>query len=468
MHPEFPESAMWLNASPITLRALQGRPVVLAFVNASSVWSIQRLLELMRWQARRPGWLRLIIIHVPRFDFELLPELVLKRFRADGICAPILHDHDWQVWQRFAIQSWPTIVLYDAQGQEQTRFVGHDTALGEALLQLCAGQADPSPSARESFQEQHPEPRTSLCFPRGLVANSRHLYIADTGNHRVLECQLTGRITRCFGCGTADLIDGTADEASFNHPQGLALDGETLYVADTHNHAIRRISLLQGRVDTICGNQKIGVPREGPVNSPWDVQLNWPQGIATTRNRLLFSSGADNQIWSFDLNQSRMSCVAGSGALACQDAHGLRAAFAQPVALTAIREIAYVCDALSSSIRSLHLADQSVQTLVGGRGVWEFGDVDGSRSLARLQCPQGIVLDPGSPLLWVADTGNGQLRSLRLGGGDLTRMALSRPLQGPTALAVASGAVWIAETDAHAIARYDLTTGALDDIPIRE
>ncbi|RBH58163.1 hypothetical protein BRM31_18400, partial [Xanthomonas oryzae pv. oryzae] len=64
--------------------------------------------------------------------------------------------------------------------------------------------------------------------------------------------------------------------------------------------------------------------------------------------------------------------------------------------------------------------------------------------------------------------GNGRLRCLRLGGGDLTTVELPRRLHGPAGLAVAAGAVWIAETDAHAILRYDLASGALSDVSIDE
>ncbi|MCG3005540.1 hypothetical protein KZ291_33720, partial [Escherichia coli] len=79
---------------------------------------------------------------------------------------------------------------------------------------------------------------------------TERLYIADSGHHRILECSHAGRVLRQFGLGTADMMDGGPGEAAFNRPQGLALEREWLYVADTGNHALRRIHLLTGQVDT--------------------------------------------------------------------------------------------------------------------------------------------------------------------------------------------------------------------------
>jgi len=126
-----------------------------------------------------------------------------------------------------------------------------------------------------------------------------------------------------------------------------------------------------------------------------------------------------------------------------------------------------VCDALGSAVRSLQLRNAAVQTLVG-HGLWEFGDADGRRDEARLQNPQAIALSPDSPLLWIADTGNGALRTLRLGGGEVAKVPLPRRLHGPAGLAATPGVVWIAETHAHAVLRYDIASGKLSHVLIGE
>jgi hypothetical protein len=240
-----------------------------------------------------------------------------------------------------------------------------------------------------------------------------------------------------------------------------------LYVSDTGNHALRRIDLRTGDVSTLCGDGRPGASAAGRVESPAAVRLDEPRGLALARECLHVAQAGDNSIWAYDLGAGTFTRLAGSGALDVRDGAGGDAAFAQPVGLAIIEQVLYVCDAVGSSIRAVRLGDARVQTLVGS-SPWEFGDDDGPRTDARLQAPQAIALDPASPVLWIADTGNDRLRSLRLGGGELSSHALSQPLHGPAGLAIGAGAVWIADTDAHAILRLDPDTGALHHVPVGE
>jgi hypothetical protein len=466
--PEFPEFPTWLNARPTTLHEHRGRALVLAFVNAGSVWSTQRLAELSNWQARNPARLQVIVVHVPRFESERDPQRALKLLRSQGIGAPTLLDSDWETWRRFRIESWPTLVLLDAQGRERQRLVGPGGELERALQALCEGQSLPSDGELLAERELNPEPRLPLRFPAGLAATPDRLYVADSGHHRILECTHGGRILRQFGTGTPDFIDGGIGEAAFKRPLGLALERELLYVADTGNHALRRINLRSGQVDTLCGNGKAGEPVAGLLSNPAAVGLDHPHGLVVAGNQVLIAMAGDNRIWSYDLGHKSLSWRAGAGVLETRDGSGHMAAFAQPVALAAVQQVLYVCDALGSAIRSMQLRGDLVQTLVGGQGIWESGYEDGPRSHARLEYPQGIALAPDSPVLWIADSGNGRLRSLRLGGGELATVALPRRLHGPSGLALTAGVVWISETDAHAVLRYDIASGELSDVPIAE
>ncbi|MGE8212871.1 MAG: hypothetical protein ACN6Q8_04675 [Stenotrophomonas sp.] len=460
---DLPKSGIWLNAAPATLQELRGRPVVLAFVNGASVWSMQRVAEVARWQARNPGRLQLLVVQVPRFEFEREPQQSLKLLRRHGVSAPIVLDAHWDIWRQFEVQSWPTLVLLDAYGQERERLVGAGAELDRALNSLCEGV--PRPLEDDDAREINAEPRLPLLFPAGLVATAERLYVADTGHHRILECNHAGRILRQFGLGSADLINGGLGEAAFNRPQGLALVRDVLYVADTGNHALRRINLTSGQVDTLCGNGRVGAPSAGVLAQPWDSALNHPVGVAVADNQIYVAMAGDNHIWSYDLGAKELRWRAGAGPVEVRDGSGHLAAFAQPCSVVAVQHTLYVADALGSAIRSVQLRNDLVQTLVG-QGPWESGNVDGPRLRARLQYPQALAMGPDSPLLWIADAGNGSLRTLRLGGGDLSTVNLPRRLHGPAALAVAAGAIWIAEADAHAVLRFDPLSGELSEVPI--
>lgn len=462
---ELPKSGIWLNAAPATLQELRGRPVVLAFVNGTSVWSMQRVAEVTRWQARNPGRLHLVVVQVPRFEFEREPQQALKLLRRQGVSAPIVLDAHWDAWRQFDVQSWPTLVLLDAQGVEQERLVGATGELERALNGLCEGQQRPLDEEGFGSREINAEPRLPLLFPGGLVVTAERLYVADTGHHRILECNHAGRVLRQFGLGSADMINGGLGEAAFNRPQGLTLVRDVLYVADTGNHALRRIHLQSGQVDTLCGNGRAGDPQAGVLNQPWDSPLNHPADVAVADNQILIAMAGDNHIWSYDLGSRELRWRSGAGAVEVRDGSGHMAAFAQPTSLVAVQQTLYVCDSLGSAIRSVQLRGDLVQTLVG-QGPWESGNVDGPRLHARLQYPLAIAMGPDSPMLWIADAGNGSLRTLRLGGGDLSTVNLPRRLHGPSALSVAAGAIWIAETDAHAVLRFDPLSGELSDVPI--
>ncbi len=467
--PELPDSLQWLNAAPHPLREQRGKVVALVFVNSASAWSWQRLRDVAQLHTRYRGRLQPLAIHVPRFDCERDPQYALKQLRRQGIDFPIAHDGDWHAWQRYALEAWPTVLLIDAEGRLRERVVGLESMvqLERPLAALCDALPLPADDDARAVRESNPEPQLPLRFPLGLAATIDRLYVADSGHHRVLECNHAGRVLRQFGMGTADFIDGDLEQAAFRRPQGLALMREFLYVADTGNHALRRIELRNGHVDTLCGNGRAGEPVAGRIVNPRDVALNQPQAVAATESEVHLALAGDNRLWTYGLVRGELSCRAGSGQLEVRDGGSAMAAFAQPASLALVQQALYVCDALGSALRVVQLRNDTVQTVIG-RGLWEFGDADGPRGSASLQNPQAIALSPDAPLLWIADSGNGSLRCLRLGGGEVSTVPLTRRLHAPAGLATSPGVLWVAETDAHAVLRFDIATGELGRVLIGE
>lgn len=468
--PDLPESLDWLNAGTPTQRiGRQGWLTALAFFNAGSTWSVQKLHDLQALCARHPQRLRALGVHVPRFEHERDPRRVLKRLHRHGISLPVAHDPDWVAWQQYGVRAWPSVALVAGDGRIEAWLEG-DGAVAELEQRTESFEGALLPDFEEDAATpavRQREPALPLQFPVGLAVTEQYLYVADSGHHRILECTHGGRVLRQFGSGDPGFIDGTHDQGAFCRPHGLSLLRGVLYVADTGNHAVRRIDLRSGEIGTLCGNGRRGTPVAGDVADARRVSLDGPRAVAAMHDQLHIALAGDNRIWSYDLGRARLACTAGSGELEVRDGVGPAAAFGQPVALAAVQQAVYVCDAAGSAIRSLQLRDRSVQTLLG-QGPWESGDADGARSAARLQDPQAIALDPDAPLLWIADTGNDRLRSLRFGGGELSSYALPQRLHGPAGLAVGEGAVWIADTDAHAVLRLDPRSGELHHLPIGE
>src|SRR5205823_11905116 len=137
-----------------------------------------------------------------------------------------------------------------------------------------------------------------LFFPGKLLADGAggRLFIADSTHHRIVITDLTGHKIAVIGTGRPEKTDGTFDQAGFNDPQGLALRGDILYVADRKNHLIRALDLKKKTVTTVAGTGKQGQDRfsEGPartvaLNSPWDL---WVAG-----DRLFVAMAGHHQIW---------------------------------------------------------------------------------------------------------------------------------------------------------------------------
>ena len=468
--PEFPSNLEWINLlAPLRMAQLRGKVCALAFVNAGSAWSQQRLNDLAHLRARHGDRLHVVAVHVPRFEHERDARRVGKRLNRQKFEFPIAHDGDWTLWQHYGIEAWPTVVLIDGEGRIRERIVGDgsvrdlDACVSRLGEELVPRSLNPDPIE----MRRGGEPHLPLRFPTGIALSGNYLYVVDSGHHRILECDQGGRVLRQFGSGGPGFIDGPMELSAFNRPQGICVQRDMLYVADTGNHAVRRIVLRSGDVETICGAGRPGTPVEGAVGDPRLVALDQPRAVALVGGTMFIATAGDNRVWSFDLGKPGIHLLAGSGALGVVDGAGSAAAFAEPSALAAVQQAIYVCDGAGSAIRSVNARSGQVSTLVG-QDVWNFGDADGARTDARLQQPQAIALDPDAPVLWIADSGNDSLRSLRLGGGELTTFALPQRLHSPGGLAVADGAVWIADTDAHAVLRLDTRSGAARHIPIGE
>jgi DNA-binding beta-propeller fold protein YncE len=91
-----------------------------------------------------------------------------------------------------------------------------------------------------------------LQHPLGVCANNDTVFIADSYNHKIKQLNLeTRKVVSWLGDGTSGYQDGKLNQARFNEPGGLSVAGNTLYIADTNNHAIRTADLRTGEVKTL-------------------------------------------------------------------------------------------------------------------------------------------------------------------------------------------------------------------------
>jgi hypothetical protein len=221
------------------------------------------------------------------------------------------------------------------------------------------------------------------------------LYVADTGNHAIRRVTPDGRVATIAGSGEPGLADGPGASARFNGPVGIALDPSgRLIVADTYNDRIRAV-WPDGRVETIAGGPP-GGPLEGPAR---EVAFDTPAGVA---------ADAAGTIYVADTGGDRVARLDRTGAvstLALPPATaGAPGGLSRPLGLAASPDgRVYVTD--RRGLIAEIAPDGSARILAGSRP----GFADGPGTTARFRQPSGIAwVGPGR--LAVADTGNGLVR----------------------------------------------------------
>lgn len=467
--PELPSGLAWVNTDdPPRLAMLRGRVVLVWFWTGDSVQCATMVPDLAALQARHHDGLCVIGIHCPKYGAQCAPAAVLRAVNRLRIEHPVASDPAFAVWRDYGVSAWPTVAVIDAEGRLAARVAGagHLDALGDlvdALLDEAAGHG--LRVFESAVPAIRPEPRASLRFPGKLLATERLLYVADSGHDRVLECDHHGRVLRRFGSGHAGFTDGRGEEAAFSDPQGLALHRDQLYVADRGNHAVRVVDLADGAVRTLFGSGTPGYRR--PRDSELDgLAACAPADLAVAGDQLYVAMAGLNQIWQVDLIGRRAGVLAGSGALGRIDGAGAEAALAQPSGLAVASAQLVVADAAASAIRLVRLADGRVTTVVGA-GLYAFGDAVGPCAAAQLQQPLAVAAGPRGSV-FVADTCNDAIKLINLGAAKVHRPDIAYRLNEPSGLAVAAGALWIANSGSHEIVRVDLADGSARRVAVED
>jgi sugar lactone lactonase YvrE len=410
----------WFNvAAPVSIESLRGRIVILDFWTEGCINCIHIIPILRGIEDKFPDKVAVIGVHSPKFAEEKNASSVEDAIKRYEIHHPIVHDPSLSIWKDYGVQAWPTLVIIGPDGVVLGQIAGEPDPVKfpEVIAKLVDGagkNGELKPATLALKLEE--EPKGRFLYPGKLKAvpgATPQWVLADSGHNQIVLLDDKGTDVKRFGSGTASLKDGDASAAAFNHPQGLIASDEAIFVADTGNHAIRRIDLKSGAVTTLAGDGKRGTTLSESAQAGKTTSLASPWDLEKKGDKVYFANAGTHQIGVLDLGKNTIARLAGSGAENILTGSPSKAAFAQPSGLSLSKDgdTLYVADAESSSIRAIDLRDDSTKTLVG-TGLFDFGKNDGAFSSARLQHPLGVSVDGDQ--LFVADTYNSRIRTLDL------------------------------------------------------
>lgn len=493
----------WINTGgPLDLKGLKGKFVLLDFWTYCCINCMHILPELKKLEAQYPNQLVVIGVHSAKFETEEDTKNITDAVMRYEIAHPVVNDAKHTIWNRFGVESWPTAILIDPEGNAvygtrgEFKADGFGAVIESALAYYRKkGTLDETP-LRFDLAAHRAQP-TPLRFPGKVLADeaSNRLFIADSSHNRIVVAKLDGRLLDVIGVGSVGAVDGDFATATFDHPQGMALAGQMLYVADTENHLLRKVDLAAKKVTTIAGvglqgrnawpgldprklddrgglavpERWVGPPKKTEINSPWALWIH--------DKNLYIAMAGPHQIWKMPLDESEIGPYAGNGREDIVDGPLLPrepyeegfASFAQPSGLTSDGEWLYVADSEGSSIRAVPFdATKQVRTIVGTSRLpfarlFTFGDVDGEGEKVRLQHCLGVAWYDGQ--LYVADTYNNKIKVIDPAKGSSRTIAgTGRPgrddapaaFDEPAGVSVASGKLFVADTNNHLVRVVDL------------
>lgn len=489
--PDFPSGMEWLNTErPLSLRDLRGKIVLLDFWTYCCINCMHIIPDLKKLEAKYANQLVVIGVHSAKFQNEKGTEQIRQAILRYEIEHPVVNDRDFEIWQSYTARAWPTLVLINPKGKVVGSHSGEgiydifDKAIGQ-MANYFRERNELVETPLKFKLEKFSAPPSLLAYPGKVVADekSNRLFISDSNHNRIIITSLDGMVMDVIGDGAIGVKDGGFAEAEFNHPQGVALDGNTLYICDTENHLIRKADLKARTVETLVGTgeqaRRFNVSGTGTnvaLNSPWDALVH--------EGKLFVAMAGPHQLWVIDPATRFAEPYAGSGAESHVDGPLLKAALAQPSGITTDGKSLFFADSEVSSIRAASLDPKGDVTTIVGEGLFDFGDVDSGTldkdanlAAPRLQHPLGVVYAGGK--LYVADTYNHKIKVLEIKKRESRTFAGTRErgandgdrkkatFNEPGGISATSTALFVADTNNHLIRRIDLASGNVSTLELK-
>ncbi|TAJ78803.1 MAG: hypothetical protein EPO42_07290 [Gallionellaceae bacterium] len=291
--------------------------------------------------------------------------------------------------------------------------------------------------------------------PNGITTDGTSLYVADSSNRMIRRIDFVSGVattTTIAGSGLGGAKDGSGDGATFSTPNGITSDGVNLYVADSGNNRVRKISPPAGgtlgtmtstsaTVTTLAGSGSlITADNANGLNAG----IKAPYGIATDGVNLYVTDGS-NRIRRINIATSAVTTLAGSGAFKSQDGTGASCA-----------DGVVPC-----------LATVSATGVMYSTGSGKGATNPAPETVASFYRPHGIVITPDKSTLYVTDSGTNAIRKVVIATGAVSTLmgpgfnftnTTAGSFQNPNGLAISANGLklYVADTSKNRILQVDL------------
>jgi DNA-binding beta-propeller fold protein YncE len=317
-----------------------------------------------------------------------------------------------------------------------------------AMLSLGA------PVSAQELQGLQSQTGPRLDFPAGLATDGRAVYVANSRNNTVEAIDATTRGMRIvagklFQEGSND---GTGDSARFNSPDGMTINGQNLYLCDTNNSDIRQIS-TSGTVTTVAGTANISGTEDGTGPS---AHFNLPTQIATDGTALYVADSGNSTVRRITLADFKVKTIGGQAGTSGKTEGGPdKSVFSGPRGVAVDKKAVYVADTGNDVIRMIDLNTLETSTLAG---TGEEGDKDGPAAQAQFNNPGAICTD--GTFLYVLDADNHSIRKIDLNAKTVTKLTLVNGHIGSGCALTSDGKqLYFSDTTENAVEVVDTTSG---------
>lgn len=506
---DFQAGLEWFNVSEdlSVNRHLGGKIVVLDFFTYCCINCMHILPDLHELEKKHTVEDGLVVIgvHSAKFANERESKQLSHAVKRYGISHPVVNDARLSCWRSLGITCWPTLLIVGPAGQPLAILMGEghrdelflyvEVAL-KYFKSLKKISSHNLPLELAGHLSSTSGGDSVLSFPGKVAVFSEgsvdRLVIADSGNNRILVTDSKGQGYEVIGGLEAGFVDGDLRNARFNAPQGVCVLANTIFVADTENHAIRRIDLHTRTVSTLAGTGVQGhdyvggkTGRNQPLSSPWDVAVYEHDNGGSHVPVLLIANAGTHQIWSIFLEDTTWwknrkykaatcAAIVGSGREENRNnSYPHAAGLAQPSGLAIDQKgrAAFFADSESSTVRRVDLGNGRVTAVCGANkdpmDLHNYGDVDGTGYQAKLQHPLGVAWHPLERVVYVADTYNHKIKRVNPTGHCETVYSHEK-FNEPCGLAVNTNGdvLYVADTNHHVVKSICLKSGTIVALPI--